>query len=133
MIRSLQQIALVQHDVGRAVPFYRDVLGLPLLFETAGMAFFDVAGVRLMLTPPSTAEFDHPNSVLYFEVVDLADTFAAIVARGAVMERAPSLVGRTERFEIHTGFIRDPEGNLIGLSEQRPLGSDPARQADPRS
>ena len=38
---KLQQIALVQHDVAKAVPFYRDGLGLPLQFEMNGLAFFD--------------------------------------------------------------------------------------------
>ena len=44
-LEKIKQIALVQHDVAKAVPFYRDGLGLPLQFEIAGMAFFD-AGRR---------------------------------------------------------------------------------------
>lgn len=32
------------------IVFYRDVLGLPLMFESNGMAFFDVTGVTLART-----------------------------------------------------------------------------------
>src|SRR5229473_1781900 len=59
-ISRLGQIAINAHDTGRATEFYRDVLGLPLLFTAGNLAFFDCGGVRLMLTPPEKPEFDHP-------------------------------------------------------------------------
>jgi predicted enzyme related to lactoylglutathione lyase len=117
----IQQIALVQHDVARAVPFYRDGLGLPLQFEVAGMAFFDAGGVRLMLTKPSAAEFDHRNSVLYFEVADCRTAYEALRSRGVPFDDEPHLVGRTATFEVWMAFCRDPEGNPIAISEQRPI------------
>ena len=115
---KLQQIALVQHDVAAAVPFYRDKLGLPLQFEMNGLAFFDAAGVRLMLSQPSAPEFDHKNSILYFKVADLPATHAAIVARGAQNERAPQLTAKMPDHELWIGFVRDPDGNLIGLMSE---------------
>lgn len=45
----LRQVNLVAADLGRAVAFYRDILGLPLLATFGGLAFFDLAGVRLLL------------------------------------------------------------------------------------
>jgi catechol 2,3-dioxygenase-like lactoylglutathione lyase family enzyme len=118
---KLQQVALVQHDVARAVPFYRDGLGLPLLFEVAGMAFFDAGGVRLMLSKPSHAEFDHANSILYFDVADCAQAYADLKARGVPFDDEPHLVGKTATHEIWMCFCRDPERNMIGIAEQRPL------------
>lgn len=120
-LSKIQQIALVQHDVAKAVPFYRDGLGLTLLFEVAGMAFFDAGGVRLMLTPPSAAEFDHPNSILYFDVADCAAAFAALKARGVPFDDEPHLVGKTGTHEIWSCFCRDPEQNLIGITEARAI------------
>ena len=120
---KLQQIALVLHDVAAAVPFYRDGLGLPLSFEVAGMAFFDAAGVRLMLTNPSAPEFDHPNSILYFDVPDIQAAFAALRARGVPFDDEPHLVGKTGTHEIWMTFCRDPERNLIGVSEMRALSA----------
>lgn len=118
---KIQQIALVQHDVEAAVPFYRDGLGLPLQFAMAGMAFFDAGGVRLMLTKPSSAELDHPNSVLYFEVPDCQAAYDALKARGVPFDDEPHLVGKTAQFELWMAFCRDPERNLIAISESRPL------------
>lgn len=119
---KIQQIALVQHDVDRAVPFYRDGLGLPLQFAMAGMAFFDAGGVRLMLTKPSSPEVDHKNSILYFDVSSIDDAYASLQSRGVVFDDKPHVVGRTEAFEIWVSFCKDPEGNLIAISESRKLG-----------
>ena len=56
------QIAVTVHDLDRAVAFYRDVLGMKLLFQVPPkMAFFDCGGIRLMLSLPEEAEFDHPG------------------------------------------------------------------------
>jgi catechol 2,3-dioxygenase-like lactoylglutathione lyase family enzyme len=117
----IQQIGLVQHDVAKAVPFYRDGLGLPLQFEVAGMAFFDAGGVRLMLTRPSAPEFDHANSILYFEVPDCQAAYSALKSRGVPFDDEPHLVGKTATYELWMAFCRDPERNLIGISEQRPI------------
>ena len=45
----LQQVAETVADLEQAVDFYRDSLGLSMLMETNGMAFFDLDGTRLML------------------------------------------------------------------------------------
>lgn len=123
---KIQQIALVQHDVARAVPFYRDGLGLPLQFEVAGMAFFDAGGVRLMLSKPSSDEFDHRNSILYFEVSNIDEAYASLSSRGVVFDGPPHLVGKTGTHALWMAFCRDPEGNVIGVSEARPLETHPS-------
>lgn len=117
----LQQIALVQHDVDQAVPFYRDGLGLPLQFKMDGLAFFDADGVRLMLTKPSAPEFDHKNSILYFDVPDCRAAYEALKSRGVPFDDEPHFVGKSTEHEIWMCFCRDPEGNLIGIAEQRKL------------
>ena len=71
----LAQVAVTFRDVPRAVSWYRDVLGLPLSFETNGMAFFAMGDVRLMMTAPEKPEFDHPASVLYFKVARIDEAF----------------------------------------------------------
>jgi catechol 2,3-dioxygenase-like lactoylglutathione lyase family enzyme len=118
-IGPLAQVAVTVHDVPRAVAWYRDVLGLPLVFETNGMAFFAMGDVRLMLTAPSKPEFDHPASVLYFKVASVDAAYAALGARGATFEDAPHLVGKMGSTEIWMFFVRDPELHLIGITEER--------------
>ena len=50
----------------------------------------------------------------------LFETHAAIVARGAKDERAPQLAAKMSDHELWTAFVRDPDGNLVGLMEERP-------------
>ena len=56
MLSQLGQIAINVEDLERAVAFYRDTLQVPFLFEFPGLAFFDCAGVRLMLSKPEGGE-----------------------------------------------------------------------------
>ena len=44
---------------------------------------------------------------------------AAIVARGAANERAPQLTAKMPDHELWIGFVRDPDGNLVGLMEEK--------------
>ncbi len=120
-LSEIRQIAITVSDVGLALPFYRDVLGLTFLFSPApNLAFLAAGGVRLMLTTPQGAGIIGGNSILYFKVADLAATHAAIVSRGAKNERAPQLTARLPDHDLWTGFVRDPDGNLIGLMEEKP-------------
>ena len=115
----LAQVAVTFHDVPGAVAWYRDVLGLPLMFETNGMAFFAMGDVRLMMTAPEKPEYDHPASVLYFKVSQIDDAYAALAARGATFEDTPHLVATMGRTAIWMFFVRDPEQHLIGITEER--------------
>ncbi|MHB0961746.1 MAG: VOC family protein [Gemmatimonadaceae bacterium] len=115
----LAQVAVTFHDVPRAVAWYRDVLGLPLVFETNGMAFFAMGDVRLMMTKPEKPEYDHPASVLYFKVANIGEACATLESRGAAFEDTPHLIGKMGSTEIWMCFLRDPEQHLIGITEER--------------
>lgn len=123
MITGVGQIAINCQDAARATLFYRDILGLPLLFEAGGMAFFDCGGVRLMLSRPSSPELDHPASPLYFRVQGIVDKAQAMEAAGAVIRRPPQLTHRDTRHELWIGWFEDGEGNLLALMEERPLAA----------
>ena len=119
-LSTIGQIAVTVSDVSIALPFYRDVLGLRFLFSTgADLAFLDAGGVRLMLTTPQGAGSTGHNSILYFRVSDISAVHASIVERGASSERAPQLTAKLPDHELWTGFLRDPDGNLIGLMEEK--------------
>lgn len=118
-ISGIGQIGINCSDVARATIFYRDVLGLPLLFEAGGMAFFDCGGVRLMLTRPSSSEFDHPASPIYFRVVDIEARMLAMEQAGATIKRTAQATHRDERHELWIGWFEDGEGNLLALMEEK--------------
>ena len=68
-LKRIGQIAINAHDIERATNFYREALGLKHLFSVAPkMAFFDCDGLMLMLSLPDKPEFDHPSSIIYFDV-----------------------------------------------------------------
>jgi predicted enzyme related to lactoylglutathione lyase len=117
---TIRQIAITVSDVEAALAFYRDVLGLTFLFRAGpDLAFLDADGVRLMLTTPQDTGTVGHNSILYFATRDVEVTHAAMVARGARSERAPQLTAMMPDHELWTGFLRDPDGNLVGLMEER--------------
>lgn len=118
-VSGIRQIAITVSDVDSALGFYHGLLGLPLLFRAGPeLAFLDADGIRLMLSTPQGAGAVCANSILYFCVSDITATHAALVANGAHNERAPQLTAKMPDHELWTGFLRDPDGNLVGLLEE---------------
>ena len=117
-IESIGQIAVNVKDVPRAVAFYRDVIGLPLLFETNGLAFFQCGETRLLLSLPEKKEFDHPSSVFYFKVKDLNSTVITMKEAGADFIDEPHMVGKMGDVEIWMAFFKDGEGNTHAVMSE---------------
>lgn len=121
-LSAIGQIAMNAHDIPRAVQFYRDALGMRLLFEVPPkMAFFDCAGVRLMLSLPEDGDFDHPGSVLYFRVDDIAATHATLTERGVMFLDEPHLIARMPDHELWMTFFRDSEDNTLALMAEKKI------------
>ena len=107
-------------DLRRAVGFYRDTLGMRFLFEAPpALAFFDCAGVRLMLSPPETPELERHSSILYFRVTELHAAYEALKARGVVFDDAPHLVHKAPDHELWMCFFRDTEQNSFALMSEK--------------
>jgi methylmalonyl-CoA/ethylmalonyl-CoA epimerase len=119
-ISRLGQVAINVHEVDRAISFYRDKLGLPLLFTTGDLGFFDCGGVRLMLSRPEKPEFDHPGSVLYFVVADIDAAYRQLVAESVRFEGKPHLIARLPDHDLWMAFFRDSEENLLALMSEVP-------------
>ncbi|HUB82530.1 MAG TPA: VOC family protein [Bryobacteraceae bacterium] len=119
-LSTIGQIGLTATDVERGIVFYRDVLGMTLLFQVPNMAFFACSGIRLMLSA-SEKPGEHYSSVLYFKVADIRQAHAILAERGVVFEREPHLIARMPDHELWMAFFRDPDRNLLALmSEVRP-------------
>jgi catechol 2,3-dioxygenase-like lactoylglutathione lyase family enzyme len=122
VIDGIAQIAVVVHDLKQAVAFYRDTLGIRLLFEVPSAAFFDCGGVRVMLALPEAAhpELDHAPSILYFRVDDIVGTCKTLQARGVRLEGEPHVVGQLERRDVWLAHFYDMENNLHALTSEAP-------------
>lgn len=119
-ITNLGQIPIIVHDVPRATAFYRDILGLPLLFTAGNLAFFDCGGVRLMLGLPETPELDHPSSILYFRVSDLTASHQRLVDVGVQIVAPPRLIAPMPTYDLWMVAFRDSEGNIMQLMSEVP-------------
>ncbi len=120
LVSDLGQVAITVSDVSRAKEFYHGVLGLKHLFDAGpNLAFLAAGDVRLMLTVPQGAGIVGKNSVLYFRTTGLETTYPSLLARGATGERAPQLTAKMPDHELWMAFLRDPDGNLVGLMEER--------------
>jgi methylmalonyl-CoA/ethylmalonyl-CoA epimerase len=118
---ELAQVTNVVHDLDRAVKFHRDTLGLPLLFQAPpSLAFFQIGSVRLMLSPPETAEQDHPGSVLYLKVKDIEGVHRSLAGRGVKFEGKPHRVHEAADHDLWMAFFHDPDKNPMALMEEKP-------------
>jgi predicted enzyme related to lactoylglutathione lyase len=119
-LSNLGQIALTVSDVAAAKRFYHQVLGLKFLFDAGPNLTFLAAGdVRLMLTSEGGANAVGKGSALYFRTPAVQETYAALLERGAQGEHAPKLIAKMPDHELWMAFVRDPDGNLVGLMEER--------------
>ncbi len=119
----LVQIAQHADDLDRAAAFYSDLLGTAPTgrFDPPGLLFFDLDGVRLLLDRGA------PTALHYLAVDDVAGTVERLRAQGVAVEGEPHVIfthdddrlGPTGTAEWQA-FVRDSEGNLVGLVEQRP-------------
>jgi methylmalonyl-CoA/ethylmalonyl-CoA epimerase len=115
---AIGQIAMPVRDLARATAFYRDVLGLPFLFSAPGLAFFDCAGVRLMLTVPESPEFDHPGSIHYFRIPDIHAATGELTSKGVRFRGAPHCVARLPTHELWLAAFDDLDGNTLALMSE---------------
>ena len=122
-LSRIGQIALPVRDLDRAVTYYRDVLGLTFLFRVPNLAFFDCAGVRLMLSPPETAELERHSSIIYFAVDDIHTTHHTLRERGAQFDDQPHIIANMETYDLWMAFFRDPDGNVLGIMSEAPRES----------
>lgn len=112
----LGQVARTVTNVEQARDWYRDVLGLPELYAFPGLAFFDLGGVRLMLTEDGDGS---QESILYLRVPDIHASKEELESRGVKFKHAPHLIHRHEDgTEEWMAFLEDVEGRPLAIMMQ---------------
>lgn len=118
-LTKIGQIAVTIRKLPRAVAFYRDILGMKLLFEAPpAMAFFDCGGIRLMLSEPEGAKDEQFSSVIYYTVDDIQAAAAELQGRGVTFEGPPHIIARLPHADLWMAFLRDPDGNMLALMSE---------------
>ena len=120
-LSAIEQIAVNVGNIDRAEKFYRDTLGMKHLFSAPpGLAFFDCAGIRLMLSLPAKPEFNHPSSIIYFNVDDIQQAHSTLTERGVRFEEPPAFVANMGAYDLWIASFRDSENNLLALMSNVP-------------
>ena len=115
-LSAIGQIAVNAHDIDRATAFYRDKLGMKHLFSVPpNLAFFDCNGIRLMLSLPAKPEFDHPSSIIYYQVDDIQQATQTLSERGVKFEEQPIFVANMGTYDLWLASFRDSENNLLSI------------------
>lgn len=120
-LSRIGQIALTVTNLDRSVPFYRDTLGMALLFQVPNLAFFDCAGVRLMLSASDKA-LQTDGFVVYFKVAEIQQAHRTLVERGVAFEGEPHMVARMPDHDLWMAVFRDPDRNLLAMMAEAPRG-----------
>lgn len=109
---AIGQISRTVRDIGAAVRWYGEVLGLAHLYTFDKLAFFDCGGVRLYLQEGEAG----PESVIYFRVPDIRAAHAALQARGAAFLGPPHMIHRhADGTEEWMAFFHDNEGRPLAI------------------
>lgn len=125
---AIGQIHITVDDLDRAVSFYRDILGMNLLFEVPdqSMAFFDCGGIRLYLGKSESPQF-RSNPMIYYRVASIQEAFEVLQHRGIEFDSKPHLIHKTETSELWMAGFKDSEGNNLNL-----MSEIPAQEASPK-
>jgi methylmalonyl-CoA/ethylmalonyl-CoA epimerase len=118
MIQRIAQIGVPVQDLNRALDFYKEKLGLSLLFNTDTMAFFECDGFRLMLSLPEKEEFAYSSSVIYFQVKDIKDSYERLVDKEVTFIDEPHVVAKMGNTETWMVFFKDTEDNTHALMSE---------------
>jgi len=113
----LGQVARTTKTFEESRTWYRDVLGLPELYCFGNLAFYDLGGVRLMLTEEEGGLMS--ESILYLRVPNIHATKAELEDRGVKFINAPHLIHRHEDgTEEWMAAFEDNEGRPLQLMTQ---------------
>jgi len=122
MLGSCEVIAFVATArPDRALPFYRDTLGLPLIADEPFALVFDAHGTMLRIQKVTDVP-EVPFTVLGWKVKALRPTVEQLMRRGLQLERFRG-IGQ-DKVGIWTApggalvaWFRDPDGNLLSLTQ----------------
>lgn len=107
-------------DIERSVTFYQNVFGWHIRTRSDGHIAFDdgvgeVSGTWVSSRPPSPI----PGLLVYIMVDDIASAIDSLIANGGELVQPVGL----DAPEI-TARFRDPDGNVLGLFQERTLAPD---------
>jgi methylmalonyl-CoA/ethylmalonyl-CoA epimerase len=123
---ELHQIAQHADDLDRAVAFYTGILGGDLIarYDPPGLAFLRLGQARLLLEKGAS------SALIYLRVDDVRRSVSQLREAGVTIDSEPHRIHVDDEgafgepgFEEWMTFIRDSEGNLVGLASRHAPGT----------
>ncbi len=116
---------LPAEDLGRAVKFYSDVLGLKKVDSPQeGSALFEAGGgSRIFMYQRARTKAEHTAAT--FEVDDLEGTVKSLSAKGVKFEHydfpnfKTNELGIAQTGDTKAAWLTDPEGNIIAVVSRK--------------
>ena len=124
MIKSIDHIVITTANLERCLEFYTRVLGMQLERYGAGRIALRFGDHKFNVHPPGfdagiKARTPTPGSLdlCFLAHLPLAEVISRLQSHGVVIEEGP--IERTgARFTIRSVYVRDPDGNLVEISEK---------------
>jgi predicted enzyme related to lactoylglutathione lyase len=106
-------------DIGRAVAFYRDVLGLAADTRLIGSGWveLDAPPTTLVLYSPTIDANRRPEvggGMIWLAVPDVGAALDELRGQGVAV-----VMGPLDTPVCHVGIVRDPDGNKVGLHRRK--------------
>jgi methylmalonyl-CoA/ethylmalonyl-CoA epimerase len=116
-LNDIGQISLTVRDLKRAKDFYQNTLGMRFLFDTGTMAFFQCGAIRLMIGLAKEAAAIG-GTIVYFNVQDIQTVHGVLEGQSVEFIQSPHLVARLPSHDLWMAFLKDTEGNTLGLMSE---------------
>lgn len=120
LISGFAQIAIASADPHTLAVYYRDVVGLPFLFEAGGMHFLQAGPSRLMIYGADAQHSVKGGAIVYLEASDWSAAEAKLEANGAAFAHGAQVVMKEPGRELALRPFTDPEGHKLALMGWRP-------------
>lgn len=123
-LEKIGQIAITVTDAARAKDFYLNTLGMRFLFDAGKLTFFQCGDIRLMIS-----ESDKPGprggTILYFKVEDIQAVYDHLRGQKVEFIDAPHLIAKMPDHDLWMAFLKDPDGNVLGIMSEIPQPDRP--------
>jgi lactoylglutathione lyase len=117
-LKTLSYVILYVKDTTKAVPFYRDTLGLKVITQEDGWVEFETGGPTKLclhgdpeLKPNSAAR----QTCVCFSVDDIQGTYEALKAKGVKFAKEPHVVCEAEGKTGKSADFYDADGNYLSV------------------
>ncbi len=99
-------------DLAATVPFYEELLDLPLVLDQGGCRIYRVAGSSFLGVCERCDAPEPSGVILTFVTDDVDGWFRRVADGGAPVEKEPA---SAPEYGIYHCFVRDPNGYLVEI------------------